>query len=89
MDERFYDLDDDFIDDDNLQEGDGWDGMMAGEAYMNDQEDYESSQAPSAMQYSAEANEAREAAREQRQYAQISERFRVLMPDQVEELLDK
>lgn len=65
VDERFYDLDDDFIDDDNLQEGAGWDGMMAGEAYMHDQNDEEESQqASSAMQYSAEADEAREAARE-------------------------
>lgn len=42
----FYDLDDDFIDDDDLQEGAGWDGMLGGDAYVNSDDD-ESEQPPS------------------------------------------
>lgn len=41
------------------------------------------------MQYSADADEAREIAREMKQYAKISDRFRVLMPSQIDELLEK
>lgn len=39
QDERFYDLDDDFIDDDDLQEGAGWDGMIGGDGLINSDDD--------------------------------------------------
>lgn len=41
------------------------------------------------LQYSADADEAREMHREQRQYSKICERFRVLGADQVEQLLEQ
>ena len=41
------------------------------------------------MQYSADLDEAREMAREQRQYNKVCERFRVLNPAQIEDLFEK
>lgn len=88
IDDRFYDLDDDFIDDDNLQEAGGWEGMLAGEGFLgaeNSDDDGRSELTGSKMlQYSADADEAREMYREQQQYNKICERFRVLTADQVE-----
>lgn len=34
VDERYYDLDDDFIDDGDIQEQAGWEGLLAGEGFI-------------------------------------------------------
>jgi hypothetical protein len=70
--------------------------MLAGEGFLGAEgsDDDGRSEMPSLtgskmLQYSADADEAREIHREQRQYSKICERFRVLGADQVEQLLEQ
>jgi hypothetical protein len=71
-----------------LQEAGGWEGMLDGEGFLgaenSDDEEQTSQMTGSKMlQYSADADEARELMREQREYNKICQRFRVLNADQV------
>ena len=50
LDEKYYDLDDGFIDDGDIQEQAGWEGMLANEGIMGDGSDIESELASSSMQ---------------------------------------
>lgn len=53
MDEKYYDLDDGFIDDGDIQEQAGWEGMLANEGIMGDGSDIEieSEMASSSMKF--------------------------------------
>lgn len=75
FDDRYYDLDDNFIDDGDLEDGynNGLGGMMPDEHYNNFEDENESGVQNSSInvEFDPEADERKEEAREERQYKQI------------------
>lgn len=96
FDDKFYDLDDEFIDDGDMEDGygNGLDAMGGPGAYDDFMEDAGTSltngQGGSTinMEYDPSmTDERKEQEREKRKYQQIVKRFRVIMPDEVEKML--
>lgn len=89
-DERFYDLDDGFIDDDDMEDQ-HLDQMMNDEFINDDQEISTSNNVATSMnvEYDPEANERKQAENEEKKYAQILKRFRVIQPNEVHRMLNE
>jgi len=99
-DDRFYDLDDGFIDDGDMEDGygGGLDGMMGGppgfdDHMMNDDmydDELTTNQQQSSMnvEYDPLADEKKENAKEEKKYQQMIKRFRVILPDEVDQMMN-
>lgn len=96
FDDRFYDLDDNFIDDGEMEDGygAGLNGMGA-DTYMNedfyqdrDEDTTMNVQSSMNMEYDPIADAKKEAENEEKRYKQILKRFRVIRPEEVNKMLN-
>ena len=94
FDDKFYDLDDEFIDDGDMEDGygNGLDQMGGPGAYDDFMEDAGTSmtngQGSLNVEYDPQmTDERKEQEREKKKYAQIVKRFRIIMPEEVEKML--
>lgn len=99
FDDRFYDLDDNFIDDGDMEEdyggnglnGGGFDHIMNDDFYTEEADISNTNNGTSSrnIEWDPKADEIKQQLNEQKKYTQIVQRFRVISPDEVHKMIEQ
>lgn len=90
FDERFYDLDDNFIDDDEMEDGYNNGLNMGTLDYYEDEADISATPITNShnVEYDPERDAMKQSMHEEKRYQVIVKKFRVIQPDEIERMLN-